>query len=391
MNPRSTTWVIVCGGFHAHGGMDRLNAALARYLVDASVPVHLVAHEVERDLIGGAGVPVSIVPRTFGVYMAGELELERRAREVARSLRAAGHHVRLVANGATCTHADVNWVHCVHGAWPCADDGAPAWFRVKNRALKVWARRRERRAIRTARAVIANSDRTRRDLITLLHCDPARVHTVYPAVDTAIRIPDADERARARARWCGDPSRPLVVFVGALSRDANKGFDTLLQAWERLSRGAWDAALVASGGGAIAYWSARAERARVAVRFTGHSRSVGELLNAADLLVSPSRYEAYGLAVHEALARGVPAIVSGRAGIAERWPQTARDLLLTDPADADELARRLATWRRNISGWRACFVTAAESFRGYTARDMAAHVVQIGAALDPIPALAECP
>ena len=384
---QSATWVIVCGGFHAHGGMDRLNAALARYLADASVPVHLVAHEVDRDLVG-ADVTVSIVPRRFGVYVAGELALERRAREVARSLRASGRRVRLVANGATCTHADVNWVHCVHKAWPCADNGTPAWFRVKNRAVKVWARRRERRAIGTARAIVANSERTRRDVISLLRCDPATVHTVYPALDTTIRRTEPSERGRARARWCADPSRPLVVFVGALSRDANKGLDTLLNAWQTLLRSRWDADLVAAGGGAIPYWSARAQRARVDVRFTGHTRSTSELLSAADLLVSPSRYEAYGLAIHEALARGVPAIVSADAGIAERWPDRGRALLLTDPADADELARRLAAWRQDMPGWHACFAEAAESFRSYTAKDMAARIVQVAAAVDRVPA--EC-
>lgn len=384
------TWIIVCGGFHARGGMDRLNASLARYLADAGIPVHLVAHDVDRDLVGGPDVAVSIVPRTLGAHAAGEIALERRAREVARALRSSRRNVRLVANGANCAGADVNWVHCVHRAWPCVDTGAPAWFRVKNRAVKAWARHRERRAIGTARTVIANSERTRRDLVTMLRCDPATVHTVYPGLDAATRIPDADERARARSRWCADPERPLVVFVGALSCDANKGLDTVLNAWQSLSRCRWDAELVAAGGGAIEYWTARARRAGVDVRFTGHSRSIPDLLSAADLLVSPARYEAYGLAVHEALARGVPAMVSAAAGIAERWPDTARELVLADPTDSDELARRLAAWRRNINGWHARFAEAADVFHRYTARDMAARIVQVATAADPTPVPAAC-
>lgn len=376
------TWVIVCGGFHARGGMDRLNAALARYLAAAGVSVHLVAHDVDRDLVGGPRVTVSIVPRRLGAYLAGELALERRAREVVRALESSGRPVRLVANGATCAHADVNWVHCVHHAWPCADEAAPAWYRAKNRASKAWARRRERGAIETARTLIANSERTRRDILAYFRCDPAGVHTVYPATDPMMRMPDRAERTEARSRWCTDPSRPLVAFVGALSRDANKGFDTLLSAWQTLQGSGWDAELVAAGGGAVGYWNARARDARVAVRFTGHSPSVGDLLGAADLLVSPARYEAYGLAVLEALVRGVPAIVSGAAGIVERWPADARDLVLSDATDAGELAARLAAWRANMTRWRSRFAAAAAGLQRYTSTDMAARIVQIAAAAD---------
>ena len=40
-----------------------------------------------------------------------------------------------------------------------------------------------RRALRGARAVIANSERTRRDLLEQLRLPAHRVHTVYPGSD----------------------------------------------------------------------------------------------------------------------------------------------------------------------------------------------------------------
>ena len=58
----------------------------------------------------------------------------------------------------------------------------------------------------------------------------------------------------------------------------------------------------------------------------GYCRDVVDLMAAADLLVHPARYEAYGLAVHEALCCGVPVIVSSAAGIAERMPANLADL-----------------------------------------------------------------
>jgi hypothetical protein len=52
MNPNHShaPWVIVAGGFHQKGGMDKANLALADYLLEREVPVHLVTHSVEPSL-----------------------------------------------------------------------------------------------------------------------------------------------------------------------------------------------------------------------------------------------------------------------------------------------------------------------------------------------------
>ena len=47
----------------------------------------------------------------------------------------------------------------------CVDHGAPPWFKIKNRVVKTWSKRRERLGIRAAGVVVANSEKTRRELI----------------------------------------------------------------------------------------------------------------------------------------------------------------------------------------------------------------------------------
>ena len=56
-------------------------------------------------------------------------------------------------------------------------------------------------------------------------------------------------------------------------------------------------------------------------------------------MVHPARYEAYGLGVHEAICRGLPAIVSAGAGIAELYPADAS-------GSSDRRCRRRARHRR---------------------------------------------
>ena len=107
----------------------------------------------------------------------------------------------------------------------------------------------------------------------------------------------------------------------------------------------------------------------------GFTDRVRDLLAAADLLVSPVRYEAYGLNVQEAICRGVPAMVSSAAGVAERYGPEYTPLLLPNPEDIDDLVARLRQWRSNMPEWEARFQVFGEKLRSYGWPEMAARIV----------------
>ncbi|MFL6253452.1 MAG: glycosyltransferase family 4 protein, partial [Pyrinomonadaceae bacterium] len=189
------------------------------------------------------------------------------------------------------------------------------------------------------------------------------------------------ERAEAR-RWLGvEDGRPVVVFAGALGHDHNKGFDTLWRAWRELSAcPGWDALLVVAGGGrGLELWRRRVIDAGLSdsVRFLGFSEHLAEVFAASDLLVSPVRYEAYGLNVHEAVCRGVPAMVSRSAGVAERYPAALSEMLLPNPEDAADLAARLLRWRRLMQSWKEGFEPFAAQLSRRAWTDVAADLVAL--------------
>ena len=127
-------WVIVAGGLHYGGGMDKANAALANYLADCGTPLHLVAHHVEPELANRAGVTVHRAPRPAGSFLLGESFLARYGRRVARTVSARHAQTRVVVNGGNCNWPDINWVHYVHHAWPFEEtQETPALFRAKER------------------------------------------------------------------------------------------------------------------------------------------------------------------------------------------------------------------------------------------------------------------
>lgn len=109
----------------------------------------------------------------------------------------------------------------------------------------------------------------------------------------------------------------------------------------------------------------------------GYTERVTEVLAAADVLVSPVRYESYGLNVQEALCSGVPAIVSRRAGVAERYPAELNDLLLPNPDDASDLAMRLLHWRAGIENFKRRIAPLSATLRSWTWGDMAAQMIAV--------------
>jgi len=370
-----STWLLVSGDFTPYGGMDMANFALASYL--ARGEVHLVSHRVSAELAALPGVRVHTVRRPFGIHRLGEPILRSTAQRVQRRLAAQG--LRTVANGGNADLGDLNWVHYVHAAFE------PPAFGFRNRLRVAWNHKRyvaeERQALEHARVIICNSNRTADDVVKLAGVARDRTRVVYYGIDPVkfCRV-DAAEREAARRVLGLPPARRLALFVGALG-DRRKGFDTVFDAWRNLcGRADWDVDLVVAGTGAeLDSWKARAARnlAGGRMRFLGFRRDMPTVFAACDLLIHPARYEAYGLAVHEALCRGLPAVVSATAGVAERYPEDLSQLLLQDPTSVTELTARLSAWRED-AGMIECVADFAARLRSRTWDHMAREIAALG-------------
>ena len=339
-----SVWLLVSGDFTAHGGMDMANYALASFLARRD-DVHLVTHRAASDLSAMPAVTVHEVSRPLGAHRLGEPLIRWTARRWQKQL--AGRSVRVVANGGNVDAGDVNWVHYVHAAFE--PEAAGLWNGLRVRGNHARYLKEERQALSRSALVICNSQRTADDVVRRVGVAKERTRVVYYGIDAVKFGPiDPQQRQRARESLGIVRDRRVALFVGALA-DRRKGFATIFDAWQSLcARPDWDVDLLVVGTGAeLPAWRARAaaEFAEGRVRFLGFRQDMPAIVAACDLLVHPARYEAYGLAVHEALCRGVPALVSAAAGVAERYPSDLADLLITDPRSADELSRRLLMWR----------------------------------------------
>jgi glycosyltransferase involved in cell wall biosynthesis len=370
-------WVLIAGDFTPLGGMDRANYALASALAaERAGDVHLVAHRVWPDLERSEAVRVHQVRRPFGSHLLGAPLLasagERQARE-------AGRDAAVVANGGNADAGDVVWVHYLHAAH---EPSARGWRQqLQTPAAHRYYLARERRALSRARLIVCNSRRTSSDIAERHGIEPSRLRVVYYGSDASeFAIVSAAARAAAKRELGWPADRPVVLFVGALA-DRRKGLDRLFEAWMLLARErAWDADLAVAGHGSeLAAWRRRAGSAGLAerIRFLGFRRDVARIYAASDALVHPARYEAYGLGVHEAICRGLPAIVSARAGVAETYPDDLRDLLIDDVERPEEIAGRLQAWRKDMTGAAARVRVFSERLRARSWRDMSAEFVRV--------------
>jgi glycosyltransferase involved in cell wall biosynthesis len=328
-------YAIVAADFIRTGGMDRANHALAQHLARSGHETHVVSFRVADDLAAEPNVHVHLAPRPWKRVLLGAPFLGALGLLEARRL---GPTARVIVNGGNCPVPDaVNWVHYVHAA------EAAVRPRISKRRSFI-PRSTERVALSRARLVVANSERTRRDLIDHLAIPESKIRLVYLGVDPdEFRPRSADERGEARAALGWD-DRPRIVFVGALG-DGRKGFAALFAAFRRLARrSSFSAQLVVVGTGkALPIWKARAAEAGLERRidFLGFRSDVARVVSASEVLVAAPLYEPYGLGVHEALCTEVPAIVSASSGVAERYPSALSDLLLPDPLDDADLAARI--------------------------------------------------
>jgi glycosyltransferase involved in cell wall biosynthesis len=257
---------------------------------------------------------------------------QRLARFFAHALALA---VRTRPTRVLFTHA-----HYAEPAWMLARLFGAELFGVAH-GIEVWQLEgRLRRRALTAARLLAVSQHTAERLRSL---GPFRrgVSVVNNAVDPRRFFPGAPAAAvEAKLR---DLPRPRLLTVARLDeRERYKGIDVVLEALARRP-GLAGSYLVVGEGSDRARLQARAEAARVPVRFHGHAPAaeLADLYRACDLFVMPSRGEGFGYVFIEALACGLPAVGGNLDGTVDALDQ-GRLGLLVDPRDADAVGSAIA-------------------------------------------------
>lgn len=370
------SYVLIAADFVTTGGMDRANYALADYLARQGFSVHLVAYRVAESLLNYGNVCFHSIPKVGQSDFLSEPFFRRIAYAHAKRLAASG--ARVLVNGGNCQWTGTNWVHYLHAAYQ--PENRAGWLQsIKGTLSHHYFRHTERRSLLASQLIIANSERTRQDILRVFPLSSDRIQVIYYGIDPTLFYPvSVAEQTTLRHQLKLPLQKKLVMFIGALG-DRRKGFDTLFSVWQQLCQDpTWDGDLMVIGSGAeLPRWQQKTQDAGLGdrIHFLGFRRDVPELLRAGDCLVAPTRYEAYGLGVHEALCCGLPALVSATAGVAEHYSPSLQDLLLSDPNNIEDLEKTLRQWRRSPDHYRNQTLMLSDQLRQHTWDHMAAEVL----------------
>lgn len=216
--------------------------------------------------------------------------------------------------------------------------------------------------------------------------DARALHIKTPSfcIPNALRIEEFQTlppKLEARAALGIEADRPTILFVGRLDR--RKALDMLLRAFARVSGRGTEAILILAG-------PDEGEEAKLRklvgqlglserVRFEGlvDADQRAQLLAAADLATLTSLAENFGNAAAEAMAAGVPVLVTDQCGVADGVEQagvgrvipvdesavaSALDQLLDDPESLKHMASRAAQFAQSRYAAREVATTTARAY-----------------------------
>jgi UDP-glucose:(heptosyl)LPS alpha-1,3-glucosyltransferase len=328
----------------AGGGTERDLVLTAQILSAAGHQVTIHADEVRSD------------SGNLTVRRVGALPFGRALKLLSFGLRAAPSARRdgadLVLSFARATNADI--VRSGGGAHSSYVRAARRWQTpIASAAMRLSLYHRAQIALERAsfkspylRCAVAVSELVRRDLRNTFGLDASQVFTLYNGVDLKRFVPNRDKALTKQVRHeLGIPEDlSAVAFVG--HGFARKGLQFLLDAWPLLDTRA--CLVVAGADRSSAVYRNRANQMGIGDRviFVGPQSRIERLFAAVDAVALPSLFEPFGNVVMEAMAAGLPALCSKRCGAAELIPPDLRELVVEDPSDVAELARRVGSLLR---------------------------------------------
>jgi glycosyltransferase involved in cell wall biosynthesis len=207
-------------------------------------------------------------------------------------------------------------------------------------------------AVRRADHILTISYASKADIVDLLNVPPEKITVQHLAADSAFKPLSAAETASVRDQLKLPDT--FILFVGTF--EPRKNIDGLLRAFAILRHDMHDAPpLVLAGNRGWLYDDildliTQLDLSRfVLLRENLSQDTMPALYNLAHTLVLPSHYEGFGLPALEAMACGIPPIVSRRSSL----PEVVGDVgLLIDPDDPRDIAAAMARML-NESGWYA--------------------------------------
>lgn len=321
------------------GGVERVALELVRFeatrRTTSFVGEHIDDPGLRHAMVRVPKVPIALHPWVF--------------RRAARAVLAEVGAATTLSLGVSCPPGDVYWVQGVHAAW-LANGGSvlyrgmpvpPAGRRLLLRhqvLLRLerdyFVNHRPRLVLCTSRQEIGDLDR--------IYGVPRDIMRVMPnGYDGSLFSTQRRNMLRDEMRAVIGANEDDIVVLMVANEWHRKGLGVVINAVAQLADPRLRIDLVGRKD-PIDY---RPLAARLALadrlRWHGQSSDPAKFFAAADVFVLPSVYEPFGIVIVEAMATGLPAVVSRCSGASVAIDHGRSGMVLDDPRSVDELSANL--------------------------------------------------
>lgn len=215
----------------------------------------------------------------------------------------------------------------------------PEILRAQSRlpALSLASWRFSVQGMRVANHVIAVSANTAKDINEMLKIEPERIAVVPNGVESKFCVLPLKEVEQLRQKYTSSPEAICLLNVG--STHQRKNIFTILQVVEVLKARGLTVCLWKTGDDFTVeqkkFIHDRGLEKDIIYLGKPDQETLVQIYNAADVLLSPSLYEGFGLTILEAMACGTPVITSNVSSL----PEVAGDAaILVEPMDTQAIA-----------------------------------------------------
>jgi UDP-glucose:(heptosyl)LPS alpha-1,3-glucosyltransferase len=313
---------LVIEKFSPAGGAERQCARLAQGLLERGHEVHVFARTFSpmQGVVEHRVAAEGLFRHASFSYQSRKL-LEQGSFDVVHSFTRTAHQDILRLGGGT--HREY-----LDRTDPAYSLAGRLWRRLRPKERFELRLEAESFAPAASRRIVAVSHRVKDEVVRHYGVPAAKITVIHNGVDTEEFKPDPEARRRVRAELGLREEEYTLLFVGTGFR--RKGLRQAVRAVDRVP----SARLLVAGEGSA--------EAHSRVRMLGRRNDVGRLYAAADAFIFPTLYDPFPNATLEAMATGIPVIVTRVAGTSEIIDGDS--IVVEDAMDIDaltEAVRRL--------------------------------------------------
>jgi len=294
---------VIIKRFIATGGAERHTVELSRRLAERGHEIDLYCRSADENLC--SGLNLHIIPDRW--RFSSVLNSLAFALEVAKALSGKAYDV--IHSNERGFRQDILTIHCFSYK---GSQGGLSPFRKITRLylslrslLYLWLEKKQMKAP----AFVAVSELIKDD-ISKYYGVEASTTVITPGVDADYFHPADSDYRRLMREKIGIPETDIAIaFIGSEFR--RKGLDDLISVLSPPLR-----LIVVGKGDHLSQYRKMLTRSQLTdrVHFIGLCEDVRPYLAASDIVALPSKSDAFGMSVLEAMACAIPVIVSRRAG-----------------------------------------------------------------------------